>query len=134
MSWLRELMLMTTRLKIGTNSWLSSASTTTHNKCARHRPPVGPRSDRNHSCRTTLCGRWAFWIISVIGGWGYLCMLYAHVCVGGKRNVTSDFPTFSHFIVQRERVEWQIWKKKKILNKKNNYLNVIDDTHLFCIQ
>lgn len=71
MSWFRELMLMTTRLKIGTNSWLSSASTTTHNKCARHRPPVGPRSDWNHWCVSTLCGWWAFWIIFVIWGRGY---------------------------------------------------------------
>lgn len=78
MSWFRELMLMTTRLKIGTNSWLSSASTTTHNKCARHRPPVGPRSDWNHWCESTLCGWWAFWIIFVIWGRGYfVCFLDA---------------------------------------------------------
>lgn len=78
MSWFRELMLMTTRLKIGTNSWLSSASTTTHNKCARHRPPVGPRSDWNHWCVSTLCGWWAFWIIFVIWGRGYfVCFLDA---------------------------------------------------------
>lgn len=109
MSWFRELMLMTTRLKIGTNSWLSSASATTHNKCARHRPPVGPRSNWNHWCVSTLCGWWAFWIFFVIWGRGYFCVLFG--CVGGKRNVTSDFPTFSHCTVQGEGVEYPIWKK-----------------------